>query len=284
MRTVRPCILLCVLLGTAFVNAAIAQSRKGPPPITWCEHPSRSPEWTRDTVTLILVMPGGRDAVSPVPLGKVLEGIVLGYLEINPWLRPGDTLMHGDSRYTPRVLFTSVNFILRADGTVDSVQRSPKGDTTFQRDLEASLRMAAAARVLPTWTDSTEHLRLNLSVQDGLRPFDARWAAFTIYAPVTRFPRPRGGNPKPRYAKQGWTADLLMQFMVDEDGAPDPSSIRNLRPAEKIRWESDEQRAVYAAFERAVRDVIPRMRFHPQEIAGCRVKMVVQQPFSFSTR
>ena len=86
---------------------------------------------------------------------------------------------------------------------------------------------------------------------------------------------PHADNPRPRYPRillgAGIQGAVVVQFVVDSTGAADPRSLRILRSSHEL-------------FSRAVRTVLPRMRFHPAEIAGHRVGVVVEQPFSFVVR
>ncbi|MEP6763014.1 MAG: M56 family metallopeptidase [Gemmatimonadaceae bacterium] len=69
---------------------------------------------------------------------------------------------------------------------------------------------------------------------------------------------------------------VLVQFVVDENGVADVSSFKILRP----RAENNE--VVHPEFENAIRDALPNMRFVPAQVKGVNVKQVVQQPFQFS--
>jgi protein TonB len=86
---------------------------------------------------------------------------------------------------------------------------------------------------------------------------------------------PRGRMPRPHYPGALLAArvegDVVLQFVIDSTGAADPRSVRVLRSTHEL-------------FTRAVRSVLPRMRFYPAEIAGNKVDMVVEQPFRFVVR
>lgn len=61
---------------------------------------------------------------------------------------------------------------------------------------------------------------------------------------------------------------MLVEFNVDTTGRADVKSLRVLKSS-------------HADFTRAVREVLPRMRFSPAELDGCRVRQIVQLPFGF---
>ena len=82
------------------------------------------------------------------------------------------------------------------------------------------------------------------------------------------------GSPSPRYPSELREANIegevLVQFVVDTMGSADMSTFRLLGPPR-----------VYREFVRAVFDVTPKLRFHPAEHRGCKVKQLVQLPFAF---
>jgi TonB family protein len=67
---------------------------------------------------------------------------------------------------------------------------------------------------------------------------------------------------------QGVTGRVVAQFVVDETGRVDVGTFRVIESSHEL-------------FSSAVRAALPRMRFQPAEIAGRRVKQLVQQPFVF---
>jgi protein TonB len=92
---------------------------------------------------------------------------------------------------------------------------------------------------------------------------------------VERPVRSRDGNPSPRYpaflANAGVEGVVHAQFVVDTAGRVEPGSIRITH--------SD-----HVLFERAVRDVLLRSRFHPAELGAQRVRQLVEQAFAFNMR
>jgi protein TonB len=80
------------------------------------------------------------------------------------------------------------------------------------------------------------------------------------------------GSPSPRYPEPlrgaGVEGQVIAEFVVDEQGRAQLGSVRFVR--------SDN-----ALFEDAVRVALGRMRFIPAEVAGRKVKQLVQMPFVF---
>ena len=89
---------------------------------------------------------------------------------------------------------------------------------------------------------------------------------------VERVAWPHRDNPRPRYPSElqraGVEGTLLVQFVVDSTGRVDEKTLTFPRDAQP-------------GFLRAVRDALVRSRFFPAELAGTRVRQLVQQQFSF---
>ena len=83
----------------------------------------------------------------------------------------------------------------------------------------------------------------------------------------------RPDNPRPYYPEMlrlaGVTGEVRVQYVVDTLGRVEAKSIRILASSHDL-------------FASAVREVLPRQRFLPAEIGGRKVRMLVQQPFSFT--
>lgn len=80
------------------------------------------------------------------------------------------------------------------------------------------------------------------------------------------------GNPRPKIPpsllKDDLGGEVVAQFVVDERGRADMTSFQALRSSHPdLTW--------------AVRDVLPRMRFHPAEVNGCKVRQVTKMTFGF---
>jgi protein TonB len=105
------------------------------------------------------------------------------------------------------------------------------------------------------------------AVDDDARPFDV--------ATVEQAVVPRAGNPEPRYpsllSRAGVEGMVVVRFVVDTLGGVESESVRVLS-------------ATHEQFARAVREVLPRMRFVPAEVGGRRVRQLVEQRFGFELR
>jgi protein TonB len=89
---------------------------------------------------------------------------------------------------------------------------------------------------------------------------------------VERAVVPLTGNPVPRYPSMlqsaGVEGTVVVQFVVDTTGRVERGSARAVR--------SD-----HVMFERAVLDVLSRMKFAPAEVDGRKVRQLVEQAFGF---
>jgi periplasmic protein TonB len=92
---------------------------------------------------------------------------------------------------------------------------------------------------------------------------------------VERMAVPFDDNPRPRYPfsllSMGVEGNVVVQFVVDSTGKAEMRSLRIVRSTHEL-------------FTRAVRAVLPRLRFLPAEVGGNRVDVLVEQPFQFSVR
>ena len=81
------------------------------------------------------------------------------------------------------------------------------------------------------------------------------------------------GSATPKYPdilrQAGVEGEVLASFIVNQEGMAEVASFRAVR-------------ATHELFTTAVRNALPLMRFEPAELAGRKVKQLVQQPFSFA--
>jgi TonB family protein len=81
------------------------------------------------------------------------------------------------------------------------------------------------------------------------------------------------GSRTPRYPdllrEAGVEGNVLVSFDVDEAGQPDVATIKVIRSTHEL-------------FARAVREAIPHMRFAPAELDGRKMRLTVQEPFTFT--
>lgn len=73
----------------------------------------------------------------------------------------------------------------------------------------------------------------------------------------------------PAMRQAGREGEVLAQFVIDPNGAPDVSTFRVLKSSDP-------------AFTEAVHEALPSMRFVPARVGGRAVRQVVQQPFTFA--
>ena len=90
---------------------------------------------------------------------------------------------------------------------------------------------------------------------------------------VEKIAEPFPGNAPPRYPETlraaGIEGSVTLVFVVDTTGRADMGSIR------VKRTDSD-------LFTASVKDALEKARFHPAEIGGRKVRMLVEQPFVFA--
>jgi hypothetical protein len=110
---------------------------------------------------------------------------------------------------------------------------------------------------------------------------------FAVHVPWEAQAVAAEGNPSPGYPEDakhaGREGAVLVQFVIDTTGRADPETIKELWPKRLPRLTGVNE-MYYRSFVTAVVTAIPRMRFLPAEIGGCKVRVLVQQPFEFSIR
>ena len=91
---------------------------------------------------------------------------------------------------------------------------------------------------------------------------------FQVEKPVAQIP----GTGAPRYPdalrSSGVEGEVQAQFVVNEDGKAEVSTFKVLKATNDL-------------FANAVRTALPNMRFYAAEVAGHKVKQLVQQSFQF---
>lgn len=89
---------------------------------------------------------------------------------------------------------------------------------------------------------------------------------------VERVAWPQKDNPRPRYPdalkRQGVEGSFVVEFVVDSTGRVDEKTMNF-------------PTTTHPMFLRAVRDALLHSRYFPAELAGVRVRQLVQQQFSF---
>lgn len=183
------------------------------------------------------------------------------------WLRPllGEIARHWPVA-TPLPRYSvDVAFDLFRDGRATD-PRVVK--TSHVREFDARARTAVRAAVDDTvWPIPRryEHDTLHAVVRFG--PPDSQGAVVQTWYSIVKPPRPRRDNPKPDFpADRAAGQQVIAAFAVDTLGHVDSASI-------VILSSTDED---YAA---AVLAVLPRWRFSPSTIRGCKVARTMKWEF-----
>src|SRR5207249_4964042 len=92
---------------------------------------------------------------------------------------------------------------------------------------------------------------------------------YQVDKPVSPSPKNKGAVYPKELRAAGVEGQVTVKFVVDADGRAVTSTV------EIIRSDND-------LFTKAVRDVMPTLRFTPAEIKGKKVAQFVQMPFQFS--
>ena len=183
------------------------------------------------------------------------------------WLRP---MLEDIGRYWPVSLplpkyALDIGVTFRRDGT-SSKPRITKRSSASTFD-ERALRAVAAAmsdtsrRFPPRWKGDS----LRLVVRFGSTDFTG--ALVQTWYSVARPPKPRRGNPQPAFPKERQRGEqVIAAFTVDSLGNVDASSV------EIVSSTNDD-------FANAVVEVLPRWKFSPSTIRGCRVARSIRWEF-----
>jgi protein TonB len=127
---------------------------------------------------------------------------------------------------------------------------TPAGATDFQRDPIGNGATFGAATTATNGTFGT-------------------FRADQVESQVSLMP----GTTSPRYPESlrmaGVEGRVVAQFVVDIEGRVEAGTVRLVRTDN-------------ALFDEAVRTALPRMRFTPAEIAGRKVRQLVEMPFVFA--
>ena len=76
---------------------------------------------------------------------------------------------------------------------------------------------------------------------------------------------------------------VIVQFVIDTTGRAMASTVHDVWPKDRPRLTGD-LGEYYQAFFAATKEAIARGQFTPAEIAGCKVRQLVQQPFTYRMR
>lgn len=107
-----------------------------------------------------------------------------------------------------------------------------------------------------------------VSSAQSAEPATNAFFEFQVKQPAVQLPG--GGIPKypASLRAAGVEGEVQAQFVVNEDGKPDPSTFKVLKTTNEL-------------FSAAVRSAVPQMRFSAAEVGTHKVKQLLQQSFQF---
>lgn len=171
---------------------------------------------------------------------------------------------------------------LHADGRLTSPRSAdPPLSVELTRALTAAIdSVTSSGGIGPVGlqlrTDSIE-LRLVFHYADRRTPLSVPFfrvghppAYFEFQVDKPALQKPGSSAPTyPRHLRESDVrGEVLMQFVVDQDGQADMRTLRVLKSS-------------HPDFTHAVRAFLPQMRFVPAELNGCKVRQIAQLPFAF---
>jgi len=183
----------------------------------------------------------------------------------------------------------------------DSLAGSPTG--AHRDEVEAGVTLLSqaldaivAAHAIPTWpvTLTADSLRFHLELGERLvgpyphefvlRATQSAHSPFGLRMPVETAVKMTRDGPPPQYPEDnrlaGFGGTLSVSFIVDTNGRAEPDSFTPLGTADVARMTRDKQDA-YRAFIEAVSRSVMLREYRPARVAGCAVRMTVEQQFVF---
>lgn len=213
----------------------------------------------------------------------------------------GDTLSYyarreGDSVWAGGLDSAGVHVVARRNGTVRwSFIRDQESPAAVV--LEQALAAAEEAEefFVPHEAYTADSIPFTLNYARGFQMVNGRVVAREVAPPTlaaftTRMAAEKQAAtvpgtlraPYPDAARVGLAnAAVTLQFVVDTTGRADMTTVRDLWPVGRPRL-TGELGDYYDAFVRSATGGVRQARFHPAEIAGCRVRQLVQLPFTFT--
>jgi TonB family protein len=183
------------------------------------------------------------------------------------WLRP----MLGDiGRFWPVSLplpkhALDVSFTFHRDGTSSKPRITKHSNAGAFDDRALRAVIAAVSDTSRRLPESFHSDSLPLIVRFGSTDFTG--ALVQTWYSVARPPKPRRGNPQPNFPKERQRGEqVIAAFTVDSLGNVDASSI------EIVSATNDD-------FANAVVEVLPKWKFTPSTIRGCRVARSIRWEF-----
>jgi hypothetical protein len=213
----------------------------------------------------------------------LLDGLRM-YFQLPP--RSRVPVYNGVSRVSSRSFPDTISLYIRGEADVELERSGKLGSprikvSTLSPAIDESILLAVrrldSAGVIPPFPEKASERSVSIRFEvrqshdssSRARPLVLVEQPFWLFAqPVTA----ASGNPAPDYPadlRQGKIeGDVLIGFVVDQDGLARPETMQVLRKTN-------------SAFVFAVREVLPRLRFHPATIGACPVAQLVQMPFGF---
>lgn len=178
----------------------------------------------------------------------------------------------------PADVFTPVQFFLPKDRVaalrpqqekVTFTSLSPGSGQGFQEQAAAP----SDEKPLEVLVDKGEEKQVEAAEQDleKLPPIelgDSIKLEFQVDSAVVRYDNAAAPAYPETMLRRRIEGSVIVQYVVDTTGRADTATFRVLS-------------ATHNDFARAVRDVLPLMRFRPAMMANRRVSQLVQQPFAF---
>ena len=167
----------------------------------------------------------------------------------------------------PRVLVELLN---PADSVLGTSTSGADGTFTLEAPAAGTYRVRLTAPESDAFVSDTLTVALGdyFAREFPISPSPKAFLEFQVDKPVT----PAKDQRAPRYPeglrRSHISGCALVQFVVDENGMADTTTLRALRFSQ-------------IEFVHAVRDWLRSARFVPAELGGRKVRQLVQQPFNF---
>lgn len=266
LRTIAQAALICL----ASLNAGLAIAQQPADAAKQCVPRKRTLHASQQTYVEMfarLVPASDSAAAPPIYLGTLLQEVQLAFEPPETIAKLEDGVMsvwlHGDGRLTNPQVADSVlpTELARALAiAIDSVSRRGGIGPVFPQSRTDSVEL----RLIVHFPGQRTPLSVPL-VRVALPP---AYFEFQVEKPALQKPLKAGPRYPTALRESGVEGEVLAQFVVDQDGQAEMRTLRVLKSS-------------HADFTRAVREYLPRMRFSPAELDGCKVRQVVQLPFAF---
>jgi hypothetical protein len=248
-----------------------------------CDHPA-PPRATEDVAVFLTIAPA--DTVHRLPaelLALLAQELAAPLRRTERRADGGLALASADSVHAPIALATSAKLAIHGSGMVSSLEFRPRADGRLVAAIRAGFDSLVARGGIGPFTDRPELVvPLVVSFRTDADSTVGQAPIFRLHVPPDRPATVLPGNRPPRYPERarsrGAEGKVLLQFVVDEEGRPQPATFKSIQPTDSI---PAHLLPLFRSFERAVMEIVPSYRFEPAESLGCRVKMYVQMPFTF---